>query len=1018
MERIKALRFGGFLWALAACFWLLAGHAAETYSFVRMWPEFAQLCYFDEPHGVAVDASGNMYVADYWNDRVQKLTSDGVWIREWAKLGRPDGVAVDASGNVYVAGGVTDCIAKFTPEGVLMTKWGGEGTGDGLFKFPQGVAVGPGGNVYVVDVNNHRIQKFTPDGVFITKWGSKGIAEGEFDAPCDVAVDGSGNVYVTEWGNSRIQKFTSDGVFITKWGKRGYGDGEFLSAAGVAVDGSGNVYVASCFSHRVQKFTSDGAFIAKWGSDGSGDGQFRRPTGVAVDSSGNVYVAEFINNRVQKFTSEGVFITKWGSLGSRQGEFYRPEGIAVDGSGNVYVADTNNNRIQKFTSDGVFITKWESYATGLAVDGSGNVYVTGGNRVKKFTSDGVFITELESGGTAVAVDGSGNVYVTGSDRVRKFTSDGVFIAEWGSYGHGEGEFSQARGVAVDSSGNVYVADYMNYRIQKFTSDGVFITEWGSRGGGDGEFSNPYGVAVDGSGNVYVADSWSNHRIQKFTSDGVFITKWGSRAFDYGNGEGEFYRPYGVAVDASGSVYVADTWNHRIQKFRPFKIVAVSLNAVQQTLSLVWHSAPGQRYVMWHSADLAEWSPLGTAIQSEGETTTCTDSHTTGSRKFYRVALPSLPDTAPPVIRLLGDNPTSLEVGSEYIEPGFTAADNVDGDITTNVVVTGEVVHTVLGAYTLHYNVSDSSANPAVEKTRTVNVVDNSASPEGMRHVPGGSFQMGDNYGEGITDDGPVHAVEIGAFYIDKYHVTKALWDEVYSWAVANGYSFDNPGSGKGADHPVHTLNWYDAVKWCNARSEKEGLTPVYYTSSAMTIVYRSGQLDLSDDCVRWGANGYRLPTEAEWEKAARGGLTAHHFPWESKGGSYTDHIDGSKANYSNSGDPYESGDEPWTTPVGYYDGNQTPPDVDMANGYGLYDMAGNVYDWCWDWYQKDWYSQPGAKENDTRGPDTGTHRVGRGGSWLNSDATSSLLYLRCAGRDYGRPSVVVQVLGFRCVRSF
>ncbi|NQT82367.1 DUF5011 domain-containing protein, partial [bacterium] len=210
--------------------------------------------------------------------------------------------------------------------------------------------------------------------------------------------------------------------------------------------------------------------------------------------------------------------------------------------------------------------------------------------------------------------------------------------------------------------------------------------------------------------------------------------------------------------------------------------------------------------------------------------------------FYRVA--RVPDPNPPVITLLGDNPVALELGTPYTEPGFSATDDIDGDITEWVVVTGSVDRTVPGTYTLRYSVADSGGNPAVERTRAVNVVDNSASPPGMRHIPAGSFQMGDNYDEGETDDVPLHAVDVDAFYMDKYHVTKAVWDDVYIWneTVDVGYSFDNPGWGKGADHPVHTINWYDAVKWCNARSEKEGLTPVYYTSSGMTTVYRSGQL--------------------------------------------------------------------------------------------------------------------------------------------------------------------------------
>ena len=267
-----------------------------------------------------------------------------------------------------------------------------------------------------------------------------------------------------------------------------------------------------------------------------------------------------------------------------------------------------------------------------------------------------------------------------------------------------------------------------------------------------------------------------------------------------------------------------------------------------------------------------------------------------------------------------------------------------------------------------------------------------ASDSNMVLIAAGSFQMGDNYAEGNWYERPVHNVWVDAFLIDPYETTKGLWDTVHDWAILNGYGFDNAGSGSGVDYPVHTISWYDMVKWCNARSEMEGFAPCYYTDVTHTTVYRVGNLDLSNAAVDWNSNGYRLPTEAEWEKAARGGVTGDHFPWPSTGGSWTDHIDLTKTNFArNTSD---------SAPVGSFE---------LPNGYGLYDMAGNIYERCWDWARRDYTT---SAVSNPRGPDSGTYRMARGGAWTHGAAES-----RCAYRNANVPmSLALDMYGFRCVR--
>jgi formylglycine-generating enzyme required for sulfatase activity len=279
-------------------------------------------------------------------------------------------------------------------------------------------------------------------------------------------------------------------------------------------------------------------------------------------------------------------------------------------------------------------------------------------------------------------------------------------------------------------------------------------------------------------------------------------------------------------------------------------------------------------------------------------------------------------------------------------------------------------------------------------------------PSGMALIPAGSFTMGNcmDPNEGWPDELPLHTVYISAFYMDQYEVTKAMWDSVYAWAITHGYTFANSGLGIAANHPVQTVSWYDSVKWCNARSEKEGKTPAYYRTSAQTAVYRTGGVNVDNNSVKWNS-GYRLPTEAELEKAARGGASGQRFPWGNT-------ISWSQANYyakplSAGGYAYDvnptsgyhptfaTGASPYTSPVGYFG----------PNGYGLYDMAGNVWQWCWDWYG----DYPSASQTDPRGPTTGQYfsrRVLRGGSYRDAiDCRSAFRYAGINPYDF---------IGFRC----
>ena len=549
---------------------------------------------------IVVAPDGTLFLTD-GNETIRKITPDGVvttfagqagssgsadGVGSAARFNEPTGMALDRSGNLYVADTYNHTIRKITPAGVVTTLAGtpgGEGGADGTgsaarFSFPRGIAIDVSGNLYVADPGNEEIRRVTPSGVVTTFAGSlEGSVDGRgtaarFNAPVDIVVDRSGVFYVADKDNNTIRRITASGdvtTFAGSAGAAGALDGVGTSARfndpwGIGIDLVGNVYVADRGNDAIRRITPQG-LVTTLGTlalrEGTADGpalnaRFKGPRGVAVDRLGNVFVADTENHTIRKISASGEVTTFAGSAGltgSTNGtgpaaRFYYPEDVAIDTNGTLYVADNLNHSIRKITPDGVVST----YAgSGFAGSNDG----TGTSARFRFP-------------TGVAVDALGNVYVAdeGNELVRKIslTREVTTIARG---------FDNPADVAVDAAGNVYVADSFDDVIRKVSPAGEVTTFAGTidqAGSADGtgaaaRFLAPYRLAIDEAGTLYVTDG---DRIRKITPAGVVTSIAGQYNLE-GNQDGAgisalFRNPYGIAVDASGQLFIADRDNHSIR----------------------------------------------------------------------------------------------------------------------------------------------------------------------------------------------------------------------------------------------------------------------------------------------------------------------------------------------------------------------------------------------------------------------------------------------------------------------
>ena len=613
----------------------------------------------NNPQGIAVDAAGDLFIADTGNNRVREVTPDGkiqtiagigvagfygdLGPATQAMLNAPAGVAVDSAGNVYIADSGNNAIRKVLTSGIITIIAGnsyaggcappattpspcgdgGPATGANLYD-PQDVALGPNGSVYIVDTGNASVRRVEPNGIIHTVAGSasQGYAgdggpanSAVLTTPYAVAVDGPGNYYIADLGNNDIRMVNTKGIISTIAGTQvpGFsGDGgpaisaKLNQPSGVAVDASGNLYVADEWNLRIRKIASGnittvaGNGLFSYSGDGgpAAQAELYNPQGVAVDSAGNIYVADTRNAVVRKIAGDGTISTLAGT------SLKDPRGLATDTAGNLYVSDFHGNVVKKIAPDGTVTT-------------------VAGNGSPGFGGDGGAATSAQLNGPfGLAVDASGNLYISdfANNRIRQVSPTGGITTVAGtgaqSYFGDGGPATQAGlngplGVAVDAAGNLYIADTNDNVIREVTGGNIrTIAGTGVPGtAGDGgpptraQIIAPSAIALDASGNIYITDGAL--RVRKIYPGYIIGTIAGDGAIGYSGDNGlatqaSLNSPDGLAVDASGNIYIGDAGNNAVRKLQP-AASGMSLQAVTNAASnLPGPVAPGEVVVLWGS----------------------------------------------------------------------------------------------------------------------------------------------------------------------------------------------------------------------------------------------------------------------------------------------------------------------------------------------------------------------------------------------------------------------------------